>query len=423
MASPCRVRLSGWRRLPPRSRRRPGISSSLWPAGGGFAELALASADRLAPMSDRVSFREAAGLVICGGTAYEGLVDRGRLQAGETVLITATAGGAGSAAVQIAAAVGRPAPWAWPARPTTTSCGAWAPARSSTTNPPTGSSRCAPPFPAASTCCWTAPAARPATKPSVRSATAAGRSSWSWPALPPSWSTASRANRSPPTSTGSGWRHRAAWSKPANCAPGRRGVAVGSGSRGAGAGRGPAHARQDRAADRAVAATPLGPAQQGETEEAGTSRDEHQALTLGPHREVSCLPAIVKPWRPHARPPSQPAAARRYSRPAALPQRRAEPADLRVLTSAADSALRRSESAGRMWATSPEMPAASPLCVPAATGHSCPRRRVRVAWRGTLSQAWAGGRSAEGIRSAGPIGEQITWAMTLAGDVGFRWWL
>ncbi len=40
------------------------------------------------------------------GTAREALVDRGRLRAGETVLITAAAGGVGSAAVQIAAAVG-----------------------------------------------------------------------------------------------------------------------------------------------------------------------------------------------------------------------------------------------------------------------------------------------------------------------------
>ena len=36
----------------------------------------------------------------------EGLIDRGRLKAGETVLITAAAGGVGSAAVQIAAALG-----------------------------------------------------------------------------------------------------------------------------------------------------------------------------------------------------------------------------------------------------------------------------------------------------------------------------
>lgn len=87
---------------------RPGerVYGTLFPAGGGFAELALASADRLAPMPGRLSFPEAAGLVIGAGTAYEGLVDRGRLQAGETVLITAAAGGVGSAAVQIAAGLG-----------------------------------------------------------------------------------------------------------------------------------------------------------------------------------------------------------------------------------------------------------------------------------------------------------------------------
>ena len=82
------------------------VYGSLFPAGGGFAEAALAAADRLAPMPGKASFPEAAGLVIAGGTAYEGLADRGRLQAGETVLITAAAGGVGSAAVQIAAGIG-----------------------------------------------------------------------------------------------------------------------------------------------------------------------------------------------------------------------------------------------------------------------------------------------------------------------------
>jgi NADPH2:quinone reductase len=82
------------------------VYASLFPAGGGFADLALASAERLAPMPGRASFAEAAALVIGGGTAYEGLAGRGRLQAGETVLITAAAGGVGSAAVQIAAALG-----------------------------------------------------------------------------------------------------------------------------------------------------------------------------------------------------------------------------------------------------------------------------------------------------------------------------
>ena len=78
----------------------------LFPAGGGFAELAVAAAERLAPMPGKASFEEAAGLVIAGGTAHDGLVDRGRLRAGETVLITAAAGGVGSCAVQIAAALG-----------------------------------------------------------------------------------------------------------------------------------------------------------------------------------------------------------------------------------------------------------------------------------------------------------------------------
>jgi NADPH:quinone reductase-like Zn-dependent oxidoreductase len=82
------------------------VFASLFPAGGGFAELALASADRLALMPDRASFEGAAGLVIRAGTAHDGLVDRGLLQAGETVLITAAAGGVGSAAVQIAVALG-----------------------------------------------------------------------------------------------------------------------------------------------------------------------------------------------------------------------------------------------------------------------------------------------------------------------------
>jgi len=95
------------------------VYASLFPAGGGFAELALASADRLAAMPGQASFAEAAGLVIGGGTAYEGLVDPGPLQPGETVLITAATGGVGSAAVQIAAAIGA-VPWAWPARPTVT---------------------------------------------------------------------------------------------------------------------------------------------------------------------------------------------------------------------------------------------------------------------------------------------------------------
>ena len=82
------------------------VYASLFPGGGGFAELALASADDLVAMPEQANFQEAAGLVIGGATAHDGLVDRALLQVGETVLITAAAGGVGSAAIQIAAAMG-----------------------------------------------------------------------------------------------------------------------------------------------------------------------------------------------------------------------------------------------------------------------------------------------------------------------------
>ena len=81
------------------------VWANLGVAGGGFAEYALADAERVARMPDRLSLEEAAGLVVGGGTAWDGLVNRARLQAGETVLITAAAGGVGSIAVQLTAAL------------------------------------------------------------------------------------------------------------------------------------------------------------------------------------------------------------------------------------------------------------------------------------------------------------------------------
>jgi NADPH2:quinone reductase len=79
------------------------VFCSLFSAGGGgFAEIAAVRVDKAAAIPDSLGFPEAAGLVIPAVTAYEGLVDRARLQAGETVLITAASGGVGTAAVQIA---------------------------------------------------------------------------------------------------------------------------------------------------------------------------------------------------------------------------------------------------------------------------------------------------------------------------------
>ena len=62
--------------------------------------------DKAAVIPDSIDFPEAAGLVIPAVTAYEGLVERAGLQAGETVLITAASGGVGTAAVQMARNIG-----------------------------------------------------------------------------------------------------------------------------------------------------------------------------------------------------------------------------------------------------------------------------------------------------------------------------
>lgn len=83
------------------------VFGSLFSAGGGgFAEFAAVPVGRAAAIPGSIDFPEAAGLVIPAVTAYEGLVERARLQAGEKVLITAASGGVGTAAVQIAAAMG-----------------------------------------------------------------------------------------------------------------------------------------------------------------------------------------------------------------------------------------------------------------------------------------------------------------------------
>ena len=71
-----------------------------------FAEYVTVPADHLTHKPASLSFSEASSLVVSAGTAYEGLIDRGKLQPGETVLITAASGAVGTAAVQIAVAVG-----------------------------------------------------------------------------------------------------------------------------------------------------------------------------------------------------------------------------------------------------------------------------------------------------------------------------
>lgn len=73
---------------------------------GSLAEFAVVDAQLLARKPGNLSMREAAGLPLVLITAWEGLVDRARVSAGQKVLIQGGAGGVGHVAVQIARAFG-----------------------------------------------------------------------------------------------------------------------------------------------------------------------------------------------------------------------------------------------------------------------------------------------------------------------------
>ncbi|MGO9484272.1 MAG: NADPH:quinone oxidoreductase family protein [Rhodomicrobium sp.] len=72
----------------------------------GCREEVLAPAGAVVPLPDGIADEAAAAIPIAYGTALHGLEDRGRLKAGETVLILGATGGAGLAAVEIALRLG-----------------------------------------------------------------------------------------------------------------------------------------------------------------------------------------------------------------------------------------------------------------------------------------------------------------------------
>jgi len=73
---------------------------------GTYAEYCIVDANLAALIPDALDFNQAAALSLVGSAAWESLIDRGKLQAGETVLIHAGAGGVGHIAIQIAKAKG-----------------------------------------------------------------------------------------------------------------------------------------------------------------------------------------------------------------------------------------------------------------------------------------------------------------------------
>ena len=88
------------------TRARPGervIANLEW---GGYAERAVAAAERVHPIPDEMPFEEAAALFVVYQTGYSALVRRAALQPGEWLLVHGAAGGVGLAAVQLGKAFG-----------------------------------------------------------------------------------------------------------------------------------------------------------------------------------------------------------------------------------------------------------------------------------------------------------------------------
>ncbi|KFO96334.1 Quinone oxidoreductase, partial [Calypte anna] len=79
---------------------------SIGTVSGGYAEYALAAANRVFPLSDKLDFRQGAALGIPYFTAYRALIQKGCAKAGESVLVHGASGGVGIATCQIARACG-----------------------------------------------------------------------------------------------------------------------------------------------------------------------------------------------------------------------------------------------------------------------------------------------------------------------------
>ena len=73
---------------------------------GGFGSHTLAPAALCMPLPQSFPFVDAAAFIMTYATSHHALVDRAQLKAGETVLVLGAAGGVGTAAIQIAKALG-----------------------------------------------------------------------------------------------------------------------------------------------------------------------------------------------------------------------------------------------------------------------------------------------------------------------------
>jgi NADPH2:quinone reductase len=85
---------------------KPGDRVAAFCALGGFAETAVAPEFFTFPLAAELDFAQGAALILNYHTAYFALLLRGRLAAGETVLVHGAAGGVGTASLQVAKGLG-----------------------------------------------------------------------------------------------------------------------------------------------------------------------------------------------------------------------------------------------------------------------------------------------------------------------------
>ena len=79
---------------------------AITPGAGGYAETVAVERAQVVPLPDDASFAEGASFLLTFLTAYIPLTRQVRLRPGSTVLVTAAAGGVGTAAIQVARSLG-----------------------------------------------------------------------------------------------------------------------------------------------------------------------------------------------------------------------------------------------------------------------------------------------------------------------------
>jgi NADPH2:quinone reductase len=94
------------RSAPAGARVKEGDRVAAFCALAGFAETAVAPEFFTFALAPELDFAQGAGLILNYHTAYFSLAMRGRLKAGETVLVQGAAGGVGTAALQVARGLG-----------------------------------------------------------------------------------------------------------------------------------------------------------------------------------------------------------------------------------------------------------------------------------------------------------------------------